>query len=175
MKWLKKHLLLLFICVAFVSNAHTEINTYKIIVPNDDFIFCLATSHATEKQLIIQKYTNENIPVRTFGLNGTIFLTLPIKQLVLTLLPNNDLLIGFLEYDNKTIGIFLDQHGQIVMQEPIDVNLRSCFEYANPITRTFDQLNVKRCMRVGGDLIVCGKIINDPVCNVTPCATQIER
>ncbi|BDC34799.1 hypothetical protein Noda2021_07570 [Candidatus Dependentiae bacterium Noda2021] len=173
---MKQVYLILFHCVIATANLVQDITKYKIALSDDEYIFGISFSSENSTQLILQKYVQAGQLLESFGKKGTVFLTIPrLIKICLELLPNNDLLIGFIENAQQQSLVILDSNGRHSIIEAEDIITRSCFEYANPITRTFDQLNIRRCMRVGGDLIVCGKIINDPVCNVTPCYTQVER
>ncbi|MFZ5953508.1 MAG: hypothetical protein ACOYT8_00230 [Candidatus Dependentiae bacterium] len=159
----------------FINFIQTEVIKHTIALPSNQSLYCIVAPGADHSYFMFKKNRPNISDVQEY--NDLICFKAPyiIDLLLWELLPNNDLFIGYFKNGSSIVGLVFDNNDNLRVQEVIDIAFRSCFEYANPITRTFDQLNIRRCMRVGGDLIVCGKIINDPVCNVTPCATQIER
>lgn len=172
--FIKKYRFLLGICIIFSVKA--EVVKRQITLPNNDFFYCVTLLKPDISYLMIQKINQANQPDLSFGNKGIIGLTIPypMEELLFELLPDSSILIGYIKHELNLYGLIIDLQSTVTVCKLENMNFRSCFEYSNPITRTFDQLNIRRCMRVGGDLIVCGKIINDPVCNVTPCATQRE-
>jgi hypothetical protein len=169
----KRYLSSFFFVSLLIASAITKTESIKqlIITPQAGTLCGIVNSARDCTYITIQIDQSQSAGCEIYSIN----IPYLVDLLIWEFLSQHDLLVGYFTNGKETVSLIFNSNNEFILTPCNQLCLRSCFEYANPITRTFDQLNVRRCMRVGGDLIVCGKIITDPVCLVTPCATQIER